>query len=57
VPVPERELTVFPGAIATSDTALIDARETVVDLAGEIIRRHPEWRPIVLREPGPGVAG
>jgi hypothetical protein len=57
VPVPERELTVFPGAIATSDTALIDARDTVVDLAGEIIRRHPEWRPIVLREPGPGVAG
>ncbi|OGR27312.1 MAG: hypothetical protein A2139_09045 [Desulfobacca sp. RBG_16_60_12] len=57
VPVPERELAVFPGAIATSDTALIDAHETVVDLAGEIIRRHPEWRPIVLGEPTPGRAG
>jgi hypothetical protein len=56
VPVPERELTVFPGTIATSDTALIDAHATVVDLAGEIIRRHQEWRPIVLGEPGPGVA-
>ena len=43
VPVPERELAVFPGAIATSDTALIDAHETLVDLAGEIIRRQPEW--------------
>jgi hypothetical protein len=57
VPVPERRLSGFPGAIATSDTALIDAHETVVDLAGEIIRRHREWRPIVLGEPGPGVAG
>ena len=57
VPVPERRLSGFPGAIATSDTALIDAHETVVDLAGEIIRRHPEWRPVVLGEPGPGVAG
>jgi hypothetical protein len=57
VPVPERRLSGFPGAIATSDTALIDAHETVVDLAGEIIRRHQEWRPIVLGEPGPGVAG
>ena len=57
VPVPERMLSGFPGAIATSDTALIDAHETVVDLAGEIIRRHQQWRPIVLGEPGPGVAG
>jgi hypothetical protein len=52
VPVPERELAVFPGAIATSDTALIDAHETVVDLAGEIIRRHPDWRLELLGEPG-----
>ncbi|PIU53577.1 MAG: hypothetical protein COS90_05410 [Deltaproteobacteria bacterium CG07_land_8_20_14_0_80_60_11] len=57
VPVPERLLSGFPGAIATSDTALIDAHETVVDLAGEIIRRHPAWRLIALREPGPGVQG
>jgi len=51
--VPERELTTFPGAIATSDTALIDAHATVVDLAGEIIRQHPAWRPLPLGEPGP----
>jgi hypothetical protein len=55
VPVPERVLSGFPGAIVTSDTALIDAHETVVDLAGEIIRRHPQWRLIFLGEPGPGV--
>jgi hypothetical protein len=57
VPVPERELTVFPGAIATSDTALIDAHETLVDLAGEIIRRQPAWRLIHLGESGVGVEG
>lgn len=44
VPVPERLLSGFPGAIATSDTALIDAHATVVDLAGEIIRRRPRLR-------------
>jgi len=38
VPVPERELLDFSGALATSDTHLIDAKETIVDLAGEIIR-------------------
>jgi hypothetical protein len=49
VPVPERELAAFPGPIATSDTALIDAHEPVVDLAGEIIRGQPEWPVIDLR--------
>ena len=55
VPVPERRLAGFAGAIATSDTALIDARAIVVDLAGEIIRQHPAWRLIDLREPDLGV--
>jgi hypothetical protein len=55
VPVPERLLSGFTGAIATSDTALIDAHAAVVDLAGEIIRRRPSWRLIYLREPGLGV--
>ena len=50
VPVPERELAAFPGPIATSDTALIDAHETVVDLAGEIIRGQPQWSVIDLRD-------
>ena len=40
VPVPERELLAFPGPIATSDTALIEAHDEVVDLAGEIIRQQ-----------------
>jgi len=50
VPVPERELAAFEGPIATSDTALIDAHEPVVDLAGEIIRQHPAWRVISLAD-------
>jgi hypothetical protein len=54
VPVPERQLSGFIGAIATSDTALIDAHATVVDLAGEIIRRRPSWRLIDLTAPDPG---
>jgi hypothetical protein len=40
VPVPERLLSGFPGAIATSDTALIDGHPVIVDLAGEIIMRE-----------------
>ena len=40
VPVPERELLDFVGAVATSDTHLIDAQKVLVDLAGEIIRRE-----------------
>jgi hypothetical protein len=57
VPVPERRLSAFPGAIATSDTALIDAHAAVVDLAGEIIRSHPEWRVIGLGATEPEMAG
>jgi len=49
VPVPERELAAFDGPIATSDTALIDVHEPVVDLAGEIIRGQPENSVIDLR--------
>ncbi len=48
VPVPEQELAAFPGAIATSDTALIDAHEPLVDLAGEIIRQQGGWTPLDL---------
>jgi hypothetical protein len=49
VPVPERELFLRAGPIASSDTALIDAHEVVVDLAGEIIRREG-WPTLALRE-------
>ena len=48
VPVPERELLEFSGAVATSDTHLIDAREVVVDLAGEIIRGELATEPLNL---------
>jgi hypothetical protein len=51
VPVPERELADFKGAIATSDTTIIDAHEPVVDLAGEIIRQHRQGTPLDLRGP------
>lgn len=48
VPVPERNLQDFPGPIATSDTALLDAHDPVVDLAGEIIRRNLDCQPLDL---------
>lgn len=47
VPVPEKELLTHSGPIASSDTALIDAREIVADPAGEIIRREG-WPTIAL---------
>jgi len=51
VPVPERQLLTFAGAVATSDTHLIDACTVLVDLAGELIRQHwPDYpRLIVLK--------
>jgi hypothetical protein len=56
VPVPERELAGFAGAIASSDTALIDAHDPVVDLAGEIIRQQRKGKVIELEAAGPGKA-
>jgi hypothetical protein len=47
VPVPERELLALSSPIASSDTGLIDQTKTVVDLAGEIIRRQG-WSVIEL---------
>lgn len=51
VAVPERDLQNFPGPIATSDTALIEAHPVVVDLAGEIVRRVLDRRPLDLAKP------
>ncbi len=48
VPVPEKELADFPGPIATSDTALIDAHPVVVDLAGEIVRQVLRRQPLEI---------
>ncbi|MFA5110267.1 MAG: DUF434 domain-containing protein [Desulfobaccales bacterium] len=53
VPVPERELAGFPGAVASSDTAVIEAHAPVVDLAGEIIRQHRDWTVLSLGEEQP----
>jgi hypothetical protein len=38
VKVPEKTLIGFQGVVATSDTAIIDRSEKVIDLAGDIIR-------------------
>lgn len=54
VPVPERELLAFPGAVATSDTHLIDARDLLVDVAGEIIRENLKARLLTLADVPPG---
>ena len=40
VKVPEKILIGFPGVVATSDTAIIDQSNRVLDLAGYIIRKH-----------------
>lgn len=47
-PTPERELLVFAGALATSDTHLIDAKADLIDLAGEIIRQASDHRPFQI---------
>lgn len=39
VNVPEKILIGFPGIVATSDTAIIDQSEEVIDLAGYIIKK------------------
>ena len=38
VKVPEKILIGFPGVVATSDTAIIDQSEKVIDLAGHVLR-------------------
>src|SRR4030043_114885 len=40
VKVPEKILIGFPGVVATSDTAIIDQSNRVLDLAGYILRQH-----------------
>jgi hypothetical protein len=40
VKVPEKILIGFPGVIATSDTAILDRSEKVIDLAGHMIRKQ-----------------
>jgi len=47
VRVPEDILIGFPGIVATSDTAIIDQSERIVDLAGFLIRQRVPSAPIL----------
>lgn len=47
VPVPDAELSSFPGLVATSDSILIDRVKEPVDLAGHIIRHKIPKAPFV----------
>lgn len=49
-PVPEKHLLAFDGAVAGSDTYIIDLSHLVADAAGEIIRQLPQVRIISLEE-------
>jgi hypothetical protein len=40
VKVPEKTLIGFPGIVATSDTAIIDQSNKVLDLAGYIVKKR-----------------
>ena len=56
VKVPENILIGFPGVIATSDTAIIDQSEKVLDLAGYILREKTRLESLVrLRRKGGSV--
>ncbi len=47
VKVPERILIGFPGVVATSDTAIIDQSEKVLDLAGHILKKKTKLDSLV----------
>jgi hypothetical protein len=53
VPVPEKQLLEFSGAIGSSDSYLIDQAGLVVDVAGEIIRQGAGGRIILLKPEDP----
>ncbi len=48
VDVPEKVLIGFQGIIATSDTAIIDQSQKVIDLAGDILRRESLLKTLIL---------
>jgi hypothetical protein len=50
VKVPERILIGFPGVVATSDTAIIDQSEKVLDLAGYILKKKTQLASLVQLE-------
>jgi hypothetical protein len=47
VKVPERILIGFSGVVATSDTAIIDQSERVLDLAGDILKKQTKLKSLV----------
>jgi hypothetical protein len=53
VPVPERILLGFPGVVATSDTAIIDRSQEVLDLAGYLVKKRKPLSLVRLGKHGP----
>ena len=53
VKVPEKILIGYPGVIATSDTAIIDQSQEVVDLAGDIIKKRIGLKSLLRRKRKP----
>jgi hypothetical protein len=47
IKVPERILIGFPGVVATSDTAIIDQSQKVLDLAGHVLRKNIELESLI----------
>ena len=47
VRVPEKILIGFPGRVATSDTAIIDRSQKVVDLAGSILNQRIKLKSVL----------
>jgi hypothetical protein len=57
VRVPEKILIGFPGAVATSDTAIIDQSRKVVDLAGYVLSRQKKLKSLIRWRRKRGIVG
>jgi hypothetical protein len=57
VRVPEKILIGFPGRVATSDTAIIDRSQKVVDLAGTVLSRQKKLKSLIRWRRKRGIVG
>ena len=57
VRVPEKILIGFPGTVATSDTAIIDRSDKVVDLAGTVLSRQKKLKSLIRWRRKRGIVG
>jgi hypothetical protein len=57
VRVPEKILIGFPGAVATSDTAIIDQSRKVVDLASYVLSRQKKLKSLIRWRRKRGIVG